>query len=70
MAERSDDMGDTRYLRKPRDKGFTLKMPTPKALIGKPNPRTGKVYGKEIYEGLHTRNIREARRAGPPLERH
>src|ERR1700755_2075290 len=38
-------------------------MPTPPALVGQPNPRTGSPYGPEIRESLgRVRHLPEARR--------
>jgi hypothetical protein len=55
-----DPMASRQYLRQPRGRGFTFKMPTPPTLIGQDNPRTGKPYGKTIHEGLNTRDVRDA----------
>jgi integrase len=50
----TDPMLDTLYLFQPRGPGtaYLFRMPTPAALVGKTNPRTGKPYGREIREGL------------------
>jgi integrase len=37
-------------------------MATPSSLIGRLNPRTGRPYGREIREGLDTRDKRQARK--------
>ena len=55
-----DPMINDQYLRQPRGRGFTFKMPTPPPLIGRDNPRTGKPYRKTIHEGLGTRDVRKA----------
>jgi integrase len=60
-----DDMLDTLYLFQPRGPGtaWLFRMPTPAALVGRINPRTGKPYGREIREGLGgILDLRTARR--------
>lgn len=60
-----NDVLDTLYLFQPRGPGtaWLFRMPTPAALIGRTNPRTGKPYGREIREGLGgILDIRQARR--------
>ncbi|HLO78384.1 MAG TPA: phage integrase SAM-like domain-containing protein, partial [Magnetospirillum sp.] len=58
------DMLDTDYLFQPRGQGtgWCFRMMTPAALIGKTNPRTGRPYGREIREGLDTRELKQARK--------
>jgi integrase len=58
-------MIDTQYLFQPRGRGtaWIFRIKTPAILVGKPNPRTGKPYKKEIREGLGaTRSLVEARK--------
>ncbi|MDW3207928.1 MAG: tyrosine-type recombinase/integrase [Alphaproteobacteria bacterium] len=56
------DVLETEFLYQPKGrKGWCFRMRTPEALIGYTNPKTGRPYGKEIREGLGTRNLREAR---------
>jgi integrase len=58
-----DDVLDTDYLFQPKGrKGWCFRMRTPDALIGYRNAKTGKPYGREIREGLGTRELREARK--------
>ncbi len=57
--KKTDDM---QYLIQPRSKGWVFRMVTPVELIGKPNPWTGRPFGKEIKKGLGTRNLAEARK--------
>ena len=47
-------MLDTRYLYQPHGPGtaYLFRMRTPAALVGRPNPRTGKPYKGEIKEGM------------------
>lgn len=49
-----------RNLHRPRGKGYSLRMETPKALIGTKNPWTGKPFRKTINMGLATRSHSEA----------
>ena len=59
------DMLETLYLFQPRGRGtaWLFRMPTPGALVGKTNPRTGRPYGREIREGLGgIADLRQARR--------
>ena len=58
------DVLETQYLHQPRGPGtgWALRIRTPSTLVGKPNPKTGKPFGKDIHEGLGTRDVREARR--------
>lgn len=61
-------MLDTLYLFQPRGPGtaWLFRMATPKGLIGRVNPRTGKPYRREIRESLNgTRSLVEARRTAP-----
>ena len=56
-------MLDTRYLYQPHGPGtaYLFRMRTPAALVGRPNPRTGKPYKGEIKEGMGAvRSLREA----------
>jgi integrase len=57
------DVLDTDYLIQPRGpgKGYVFRMRTPDELLGRENPRTGRAYGREIRQGLGTRNLIEAR---------
>lgn len=58
-----NDMLSTDFLTQPRGPGtaYLFRMRTPLILVGKPNPRTGRPYGREIRESLGgTRNLREA----------
>jgi hypothetical protein len=50
----SDTMLDTLYIFQPRGPhtAFLSRMPTPAALIGVMNPRTGRPYGSEIRRAL------------------
>ncbi len=60
-----NDMLDTTYLFQPRGPGtaWLFRMATPKGLIGRVNPRTGKPYGREIRESLDgTRSLVEAKK--------
>ncbi len=60
-----NDVLDTLYLFQPRGPGtaWLFRMPTPAALVGRTNPRTGKPYGREIREGLGgILDLRQARR--------
>ncbi len=52
-----------RYLKQPRGPGtgWALRMATPKALVGKLKPQTGKPFGLKISIGLETRRLTEAR---------
>ena len=56
-------MLDTRYLYQPHGPGtaYLFRMRTPAALVGRPNPRTGKPYKGEIKEG---KEAVEAKRQG------
>ncbi|MCB9948193.1 MAG: tyrosine-type recombinase/integrase [Rhodospirillaceae bacterium] len=56
-------MLETRYLHQPRGpgRGWVFRMPTPGLLVGEPNPKTGRKFGKTIHEGLGTRDLSEAR---------
>ncbi|HEY1721059.1 MAG TPA: tyrosine-type recombinase/integrase [Magnetospirillaceae bacterium] len=59
-------MLDTNYLFQPRGKNtaWLFRMATPAALVGQPNPRTGRPYGKEIRESLgRVTKLAEARQA-------
>ena len=51
---------DMQYLTKPRGKGYSLRMAAPEILIGKTNPWTNKLFGREIKLGLKTRIHAEA----------
>ncbi|CAN0279521.1 unnamed protein product, partial [Chrysoparadoxa australica] len=55
---------DMNYLVQPRGPGtgWVFRMITPTELIGKPNPLTGKPFGKEVKKGLGTRHPVEARK--------
>lgn len=59
-----DDMLDTTFLFQPRGQGtgWCFRMITPTILIGRVNPRTGRPYGREIREGLDTRDLKQARK--------
>jgi len=48
-----------RYLRRPRGKGWTFKMETPKQLIGVENPWSGVPFQKTIHIGLNTQDLRD-----------
>lgn len=52
------------YLVQPRGAGtgWVFRMITPPSLIGRPNPWTGKPFGKEIKKGLQSRQLVEARK--------
>jgi Phage integrase SAM-like domain len=59
------NMLDTLYLFQPRGAGtaWLFRMATPAPLVGRPNPRTGRAYGREIRESLGgVRLLTEARR--------
>lgn len=60
----NNNMLDTTFLFQPRGQGtgWCFRMATPSALIGQPNPRTGRPYGREIREGLNTRELGKARK--------
>lgn len=61
----TDDMLDTSYLFQPRGAGtaWHFRMPTSEVLIGRTNPRTGRLYGREVREGLGSeRELRKARK--------
>jgi integrase len=60
----NNDMLDTTFLFQPRGQGtgWCFRMATPSALIGQPNPRTGRPYGREIREGMNTRDLSKARK--------
>lgn len=62
MVMSDDEPMNRQHLRQPGGKGTAInfKMPTPRALVGRTNPRTGRVYGKEIVHGLSTRSWRAA----------
>ena len=64
MTMGDKDVIETRFLHQPRGpgKGWVFRMATPELLIGQPNPKSGKPFGKTIHEGLGTRDLREARR--------
>lgn len=51
---------DMARLSRPRGKGYSLRMQTPKPLVGRPNPWTGRQFGKTIILGLGTRIHAEA----------
>ncbi|MBZ8119748.1 site-specific integrase [Roseovarius sp. LXJ103] len=51
-----------RNLKRPRGKGYSLRMATPEALVGTESPWTGKAFGREITLGLNTRGHAEALR--------
>lgn len=55
---------DMKHLIQPRGPatGWVFRMITPLELVGKPNPWTGKMLGKEIKKGLGTRRLVEARK--------
>ena len=55
---------DMKHLIQPRGPatGWVFRMITPLELVGKPNPWTGKPFGKEIKKGLGTRRLVEARK--------
>jgi integrase len=59
-----DDMLDTTFLFQPRGQGtgWCFRMATPLILVGRDNPRTGRPYGREIREGLDTRELKQARK--------
>jgi len=59
-----DDMLDTLFLDQPRGQGTggCFRMLTPAALVGRTSPRTGRPYGREIREGLDTRDLKQARK--------
>lgn len=50
------------YLVQPKGPGtgYQLRLRTPAALIGTPDPATGKPFGPEIRRGLGTRDLRQA----------
>tara|TARA_R110002094_G_scaffold8907_2_gene18493 strand:+ start:34 stop:1506 length:1473 start_codon:yes stop_codon:yes gene_type:complete len=54
------DAVDMRYLKKPRGKGYSLRMPTPPILVGTENPWTGGPFKKTAALGLDTRVHAEA----------
>jgi integrase len=60
----NNEMLDTTFLFQPHGQGtgWCFRMMTPPALIGRPNPRTGRPYGREIREGLSTRDLGQARK--------
>lgn len=64
IAMTDDDMLDTLFLFQPRGPGtgWCFRMVTPVALVGQTNPRTGRPYGREIREGLDTRDLKQARK--------
>ena len=51
---------DMKHLIKPRGRGYSFRMVTPKALVGTQNPWTRKPFGKEIKLGLQTQRHAEA----------
>lgn len=59
-----DDMLDTTFLFQPRGQGagWCFRMATPLILVGLLNPRTGRPYGREIREGLDTRELKQVRK--------
>jgi hypothetical protein len=64
IAMADNDMLETDFLFQPRGPGtgWCFRMITPAALVGKLNPRTERPYGREIREGLGTRNLKDARK--------
>ena len=64
IAMADTDMLDTTFLFQPRGQGtgWCFRMITPTILLGRPNPRTGRPYGREIREGLDTRDLKQARK--------
>ena len=62
--DHTGDAEDMQYLIQPRGPGtgWVFRMVTPPELVGKPNPWTGKAFGKEIKKGLKTRRLPEARK--------
>lgn len=57
-------MLDTNFLFQPRGHGtgWCFRMVTPLPLVGRINPRTNRPYGREVREGLRTRDLQQARR--------
>lgn len=64
IMDNTSEPEDMKHLIQPRGPatGWVFRMVTPLELIGKPNPWTGKPFGKEIKKGLGTRRLVEARK--------
>jgi len=64
MMDHTNGAEDMQYIIQPRGPGtgWVFRMVTPTELVGKPNPWTGKPFGKEIRKGLSTRRLPDARR--------